>query len=431
MPHLQTQTEWEEEMSLKIISFIRNEIYMDLRFFDVALSVLKPQYKEGLQAFSTNGTYLFFSSRFVMRIFENNSKYLNRMFLHTTLHCLFSHLWIMGERKKYIWDIACDIIVEYTIDQIDKPSMKRAISWIRLQMYEKLKKENKILSAAVIYRMLKELPEEELFTLQREFFTDDHAYWPKKEEDNTQNQQARQNWDKAKKQTQMNQEKRGDETSDGEQVLASQLKARRSKRSYQDFLQKFSVLREDMQIDPDEFDMAYYAYGLTVFKNMPLIEPMETKEVKKILEFVVVVDTSYSTSGDLIKSFLNETFELLAQRDNFFKSSRVRILQCDDKVQTDTVITNERELNILLNQFTLIGGGGTDFRPAFFYVNDLIKTGEIKNLGGLLYFTDGKGIYPKKRPDYKTAFLFLDDYDENAVPAWAMTMQLEPEEFLS
>ena len=44
----------------------------------------------------------------------------------------------------------------------------------------------------------------------------------------------------------------------------------------------------------------------------------------------------------------------------------------------------------------------------------------MKNLGGLLYFTDGKGIYPKKRPEYKTAFLFLDDYDESAVPPWAM-----------
>ena len=52
----------------------------------------------------------------------------------------------------------------------------------------------------------------------------------------------------------------------------------------------------------------------------------------------------------------------------------------------------------------------------------------MKNLGGLLYFTDGKGIYPKKRPEYKTAFLFLGAYDETAVPPWAMRLQLEPEE---
>lgn len=83
-----------------------------------------------------------------------------------------------------------------------------------------------------------------------------------------------------------------------------------------------------------------------------------------------------------------------------------------------------------MEQFELIGGGGTDFRPAFSYVNELIEQKKCKNLGGLLYFTDGKGIYPKQRPDYKTAFLFLEEYDETQVPAWAIRLKLEPEEFL-
>jgi hypothetical protein len=47
----------------------------------------------------------------------------------------------------------------------------------------------------------------------------------------------------------------------------------------------------------------------------------------------------------------------------------------------------------------------------------------------LLYFTDGKGIYPAKKPDYKTAFLFLEDFEEENVPVWAIRMRLEEEEF--
>ena len=69
--------------------------------------------------------------------------------------------------------------------------------------------------------------------------------------------------------------------------------------------------------------------------------------------------------------------------------------------------------------------------PAFSYVNDLLEQGELKELAGLLYFTDGKGRYPAKRPDYRTAFLFLEDYDEAAVPPWAMRLLLEKEEFLN
>ena len=33
---------------------------------------------------------------------------------------------------------------------------------------------------------------------------------------------------------------------------------------------------------------------------------------------------------------------------------------------------------------------------------------EIQNLKGLLYFTDGDGIFPRKKPAYETAFVFLN-----------------------
>ena len=46
-----------------------------------------------------------------------------------------------------------------------------------------------------------------------------------------------------------------------------------------------------------------------------------------------------------------------------------------------------------------------------------------------MYFTDGRGAYPKIRPEYQTAFLFLEDYDDTAVPPWAIRLKLEPEEF--
>ena len=105
------------------------------------------------------------------------------------------------------------------------------------------------------------------------------------------------------------------------------------------------------------------------------------------------------------------------------------MLQCDEEVRDDIVITDERQLEGIFQDFKILGGGGTDFRPAFAYVDQLIEQGELQNLCGLLYFTDGKGIYPVKKPDYKTAFLFLDDFEEENVPVWAIRMRLEEEEF--
>ena len=43
MAHIKTQTEWENDMSVKILQHARSEIYLDLRYLDVALSALKPQ----------------------------------------------------------------------------------------------------------------------------------------------------------------------------------------------------------------------------------------------------------------------------------------------------------------------------------------------------------------------------------------------------
>lgn len=432
MAHIQTQAEWEEEMSQKVLLFVRNELYMDLRFFDIALGALKPKADDRLSAFATDGSYLYYSGEQLLRVFQNNAAYLNRAYLHTVLHCIFSHLWICGKREAGLWNLACDIAVEYSIDRMDKPSTRRILSWQRQQMYARFQKEDTGISAAIIYRILKEKEAEELRLLQKEFYTDDHSFWPKQEEDRAKQEMAVQNkkrWDKIARQSKMEQKQRGNETKEGEEILAAQLAAEKSKRSYRDFLQKFSVLREELRCDPDEFDLNYYTYGLQIYGNMPLMEPVETKESRKIREFVIAIDTSYSTSGDLIKGFLRETADILHQSDSFFGDSRIRILQCDNQVRMDREVCTAQEMKQLLEQFEVAGGGGTDFRPVFSHINQLLEQGELRNLCGLLYFTDGLGVYPGKRPEYKTAFLFLEDYDETAVPSWAMRLKLEPEEF--
>ena len=45
------------------------------------------------------------------------------------------------------------------------------------------------------------------------------------------------------------------------------------------------------------------------------------------------------------------------------------------------------------------GLGGTDFRPVFEYVEQLRKDKEFINLKGLIYFTDGCGEFPAKKPE--------------------------------
>lgn len=425
MAKVLTQDEWEDDMSKQILGYVRNELYLELRFMDVALSELIWTNDESIDTMATDGEYLFYSHNQLIRTFKKNTKYLNRLYLHSVLHCIFSHLWTGAGRDRYLWDIACDIMVEYTIDNLDKNCVKRPLSWLRQNVYNKIDSYDGTVSAAVIYNYLKNVYGDKLTELQREFYCDSHKHWPKEEKMTSSQQQIQNNWDKISRQSEMELERHGDDDGKGTNLIRKNIRADKSRRSYKDFLRKFAVLREEMHCDPDEYDRNLYTYGLNVYGNMPIIEPVETREVMRIQEFVVVIDTSYSTSGELVKNFLKETFTILSEENSFFKKCRLHVIQCDDDVRSDIVISDRNELSRMINSFELTGGGNTDFRPAFRYVGELISNGELKNLKGLIYFTDGKGIYPKKRPPYKTVFVYVNDYEEQQVPPWAIRLKIE------
>lgn len=88
---------------------------------------------------------------------------------------------------------------------------------------------------------------------------------------------------------------------------------------------------------------------------------------------MIVLDTSYSINENLAKRFISNTYSILSTSNMFYKSCKVHIIQCDDRIRKDDVISNQNEMDQLLNSFTLVGKGNTDFRPVFSYVNDLIN----------------------------------------------------------
>ena len=195
---------------------------------------------------------------------------------------------------------------------------------------------------------------------------------------------------------------------------------------FQDFLRKFSVDREELKTDPESFDYGYYYFGLSQYGNMPLIEENEYREKRKIPELVIAIDTSYSTKGEMVKRFLEETLAILQNKEAFFSKCRVHIVECDDRIRKDILVENAEEMEHYRQRFEVSGGYGTDFRPVFHYIEDLRKKGELKELKALLYFTDGRGRYPKYAPGYTAAFVFPkgEDIDDENAPFWAMKLYI-------
>jgi predicted metal-dependent peptidase len=203
----------------------------------------------------------------------------------------------------------------------------------------------------------------------------------------------------------------------------------RERYDYTDFLRKFATTGEEIKVSEDEFDYIYYTYGLKHYKNMPLIEPLEYREDHKIRDFVIAIDTSGSVAGEEVQTFLRKTYGILNQQGSFFRDINVHIIQCDAEIQDDTVITCTEDFDRYLESMDIRGLGGTDFRPVFRYVDKLLSEGVFTDLKGLIYFTDGFGNFPKKKPDYETAFVFVDNEENNYdVPSWAIKLILKTEE---
>lgn len=434
MPHTQTQTEWEETMAHRVMEQIRSELYLDQRYLNAALGALPPAPLQSTQtALATDGAHLYYPPVWVLDIYRKNRRYLPRAYLHSLLHCILRHLWLRDRRDPDLWGLACDIAVEHLLDSLNTPATTRPVGWVRQQTYAQLQTSCRWLAAGPIYHALTGVDADTLQKYRREFYCDDHRLWPADPDSPTAQMRGKQ-WEQMGRQTELSMEESGQQAgeTEGARALQAQVQAGRSRRSYKDFLRRFAVWREEPHLDLDEFDLGYYTYGLRTYGKMPLIEPLESRESKKIRDFVIVLDTSESTAGDLVKNFLRETFTLLKSQESFFRQCRILVMQADNAVRDETWLYDLEALDRYTESFTLVGGGGTDFRPAFARIEALRAEGGLRDMQGVLYFTDGKGTYPAKRPSFDVAFLFLENgAPPPEVPPWAMRLVLQPEEFVS
>ena len=436
----QQQRELEKiEICMDIWKQARNELYLSMRFLDVSLSRFFFLPETNITGMGTDGFGIYFYPDALIYLYKKDRIYINRAYLHIVFHCLFGHLTIPKTVDTDLWDLAADIAVESIIDGLSVRAVRRYVSPYRKKVYQSLREKMKVLTVAGIYQVLEEkeagreedtwIGEADFEKLRGEFFVDDHQLW--NQEIPPQKMMERQKeWKEENEKLQTKMETFAKEASEDTEALAEQVRVEnRTRYDYKKFLRKFSVLKEEIQVDPDTFDYIFYHYGMEMFGNVPLIEPQETKEVHKVEDFVIAVDTSMSCKEELIRKFLEQTYSVLSESERFFRKICVHIIQCDDKVQSDVVIHNQEEMERYMEQFEIHGFGGTDFRPVFGYVNELIAKKAFRRLRGLIYFTDGYGTFPAKKPLYETAFVFLkEDYSDVDVPAWAMKLILEPEQ---
>lgn len=408
----------------KVMSLARDSILVNMRFLDTALSALKlvPQKSSG--GFATDGANIYYDPVFLLKKYKEEPAFAVRMYLHILFHMIFYHSFRFDKLDGETWSLAADIAVEAAIQELKLPGQSLMRDEEAARKLTFIKEEIHSLTAEKIYRYLKnfQVGERERAELGRLFFMDSHRRWMPSEELTISAEQ----WKKLSERVQADLKSFSSGKTKSESLEKSLLEAVKDRHSYEELLRKFMVMNEDIRVNDEEFDYIYYTYGLSQYGNMPLVEPLEYKDSRKVREFVIAIDTSASCRGEVVKSFLKETYGILSGEETFFRKMNVHIIQCDHQVQRDTKITSRDDLDFFLSHEKLTGFGSTDFRPVFTYVEELIREGEFENLKGMLYFTDGYGVYPKAMPPYQVMFVFPDNGDEGPqVPAWAVKVLME------
>jgi len=468
------QLEKQNKLAEEVLRLSRNTLLVNLRFLDAALNELELRPVDEVNL-ATDGRFLAYNPTYVLKRYKQEREELTRSYLHMLFHGVFRHMYVHSLVDQDLWGLACDIAVEYVISGLGLKAATTQRERLQKQYYADMEKKAGKLTAEKLYRYFLDHPPQgrQLMEIRTAFYADDHRLWYMTEAekavllgqkvavevtlesddgDGTGDHSdggsgstssggslagaaltvsaAEARWTEISERMQMDMETFSKMQGDKAGCLMQNLReVNREKYDYTSFLKKFAVRGEVMRVNDDEFDYIFYTYGLQLYEKMPLIEPLEYKEVKRTREFVIAIDTSGSVSGELVQTFVQKTYNVLKSTESFFSRINLHIIQCDATIQEDAKITNQEEFDDYLKNMKIHGLGGTDFRPVFSYVDWLREKKEFQNLKGLIYFTDGFGTFPAQKPDYDTAFVFVDDgWNNYNVPTWAIKLVLQKEE---
>lgn len=350
---------------------------------------------------------------------------------HTVLHDLFLHPFGAKGKRRDIYDVACDITVAYYTDFLGVPFGGRKHSDYRKRLYKSIIDEFGGITESFCSAYLAKKSEGEISEISEVLKVCDHSLWDRSDEkngdggggnppeDGDDEKSAEKQWIEIAKKVLPRLGK------DQRELKRKLENITGGKRDYRKLLERF-IKTSEKKTPSDDFDYIFYCYGLSLYKNVPLIERLETSDKKDYSQIVVAIDVSGSTEGEPVKRFLKEVYSICSQisaRDKL----KLRIIQCDSEIRSDEVINGDEDFRNKMREFKLEGGGGTDFRPVFERLALDRKRGA--KIRALLYFTDGYGTFPTDNPDFKVCFLLYgENADDIKIPYFAYKIVLDDEE---
>jgi len=375
--------------SLEKIQKAKARLMLEHPYFGTVASSLKLERNDELLTFTSDGEKMRYNSEYLDRLSVTEVEF---VMANGAMHSVLQHQHRTSGRTKWLWQTATDYVVNGML-------VKNGMQPPEYANYE-AKFDG--MYAEEVYEILRaEMTDNSQHSMEQEqqqiTDTDDkHAENLHMQKENTPDMNAENRQE----------EEKADDKEESTSIPDSDALNEEMKEQFEQIFQKHKRqgnLPADLELVVPEYfshrvDWREFLYGYIAShaKSTYSFTPPNMKYLYRgiylpslssdLLRIIVAIDTSGSIDETLLSTFLGEVSSLMQQYPNY----EIDLITADAKIQSHKVFLPGETL-----AYEISGGGGTDFRPVFEFIDREINYPTL-----LLYFTDGDGRFPDMEASY-------------------------------
>jgi predicted metal-dependent peptidase len=360
-----------------LLTKAKSQLTSKYPYFGMLASRLKHEAKEEIRSYASNGVRFLYNPSFV----ENCSvEELSFVLTNCVMHHILAHQQRKLKRKGFLWQLATDFAINNLLFK----------NGIKIPNGANFDKKYKNMYAEEIYEALK-----------KERIEAGLDAFEESENEKNQEEQEQNKFSKVRN-IEENLDERDEEQWEYAQALAKEVATRKS-------LMPLGFERLAKKVEAKNIDWKFELYNAINrhMRNNYAFMPPNKKHLYRgfalpsltsdTLSLIVAIDTSGSIQEEILAAFVEE-FKTIMQN---FPAVNIELLIADAKIQGVYSFRNAQDID-----FALRGGGGTDYRPVFDYIDANFPMSSM-----LLYFTDGDGIFPRIPPSYEVLWALSNKKD--------------------
>lgn len=328
---------------------------------------------------------IYFNETYIHELSRNE---IMAVLAHEHFHAFLGHISRLGRRDPFLWNTACDIVVNIILKDL-KFSLPKGV------ILPKNENDYRGKSAEEVYDMLKGTDPVKLKGLYGKM--DNHSFWEeiaKRAEEG--DKEAKEFLEEIERVSQGLKEylKQLEKVAKGDIPAELLRQAQIVEKQYISW--KF-LLRKYLSETLHRVNYSFLPPNPVFWETYDIALP-KIKRTGRSAKIALAIDTSGSMAADELSEILGEIHSLLRGMD---VDLNIFIGDCGEPVKMKlNSITNRDGVKKIAEK--LMGGGGTDFRPIF---NALKKLPVIDRPKALFFFTDGDGDYPSRQPPFDTIWI--------------------------